>query len=211
MKQELIRNIKFWGIQAQKTVLMMLAFGLGYTILFDKLMGQDLNYMILMSVVCCFILPVSTLNAYLPMLISFGSRRAESALGVQVMHIFMTVELLVANGIYLLVFKEYDMFGDNTMLLLLILMLLCVGLGQLTSCVSLKFGMKVTVIFIVVCSILAVAGMIAGIITGFCGTVFFSLSKSLILVAAIAAIVLYLVSIWVLVLVMKKFEVKNVG
>lgn len=208
MKQELIRNLKFWGIQAQKTVLMMLAFGLGYTILFDKLMGQDLNYMILMSVVCCFILPVSTLNAYLPMLISFGSRRAESALGVQVMHIFMIVELLVANGIYLLVFKEYDMFGDNTMLLLLILMLLCVGLGQLTSCVSLKFGMKVTVIFIVVCSILAVFGMIAGIITGFCGTAFFLLSKSLILVAAI---VLYLVSIWVLVLVMKKFEVKNVG
>ena len=69
MKQELIRNIKFWGIQAQKTVLMMLAFGLGYTILFDKLMGEDFNYMILMSVVCWVLLLVFSLIAYVSMLI----------------------------------------------------------------------------------------------------------------------------------------------
>ena len=211
MKQEFIRNFKFWGIQAQKTVLMMIAFGVGYTILFNKIMGQDVNYMILMSVVCCFVMPVSTLGAYLPMLISFGSRRTESALGIQIMHILMIVEMLVANYVHRLFFREYEMLGENTMLKLLFLMLLCTALGQLTSCVSLKFGMKVTVVFIVLCSVLAVGGMIAGILSGFYGVAFFVLSNSLMPIATVAAIVLYLISIWVLVLVMKKFEVKNVG
>lgn len=211
MKDKFIRNFKFWFATTQKVVGLMLAFGFGYTLLFNKMINQDMNYMFIIAIVSSFIFPITYVATHVPLIISFGATRKEAALGFQIMNILSAVELEAAVWIHKMIFPETNVVGEDIVLVSLVLIIWGYSIGQICGSISLKFGKGIgtAVLIIGVMSVTLMAMIFAYAFEGMVAEVI-NMPLAL-LIVGVVGIVVYVISIFVLMQVLKNYEVKNVN
>lgn len=173
-KQMLKRNIIFWGKIAEKHVFMMTVIVFLYGIFFfclngnwgkfDGIWDTLFIYQFMMAQVNSFVIAISYGVSYIPLVISFGSKRKEAVWGSQLMNWLVIVQmealLLLFAGLSSKFSERFTLFA----ILAPIGMIIGVSLGQFAAAIGLKFGMKgmwiVMVVAIVWVFIMAVAGIL---------------------------------------------------
>lgn len=220
-KQVIWRNIRFWGRNTEHMFLVMVVMVAAYSIFF-KIGGssgdkQDagLFYMIMMGTLCAYLLPANSGKGYLPLVISFGSKRREAVWGMQVMNLLFTVQYLLMIVLYKVLQNVLN--GENFQNLGMLIgvyaeaAIFAIALGQFAAAAGQKFEKKGVWVSaagtVIIISISTGTGMMTA--DSFMAEYFQIKERlgNLIFLGGGAAIVLYLVSLLVLFRVVKKYEV----
>lgn len=158
-KQTLKRNIIFWGRNAEKYVFMMISIAFLYAIFLSYMNDVGIwdllfSYQFMLTQISSFVVSISYGMAYIPLVISFGSKRKEAVWGFQLMNWLVVVQMEA----FLLLFAALSSeFSEQIALLISIApigMIIGISLGQFVAAVGLKFGMKgmlwITIVVVVI-------------------------------------------------------------
>lgn len=211
-KQRIKRNIVFWGTITEKYIFMMLVIILLYSIFYSYIGGEReffdvfFTYQIIVALVSSLVAPMSYGVTYIPLVMSFGSKRKETVWGVQFMNwlivVQMEVLLILSAGLSSAVSGRTVLVAE----IALIVMTTGVALGQIAAAMGLKFGMKGSWIVVIVISVLAFAAIMFFAESAFHnGKLLFS--EYLLPASAITAGFLYAGSVFVLMRVLRSYEV----
>lgn len=212
MKNMISGNIKCWIQVAQKNVVVALLVMLGYMIFFNILGNNYVNYAIVFGIVLAFVLPLSYMTAYLPVVISMGCTRKDATLGLQVAHLVTIVEIYAFILVYsLFVYKEY-VIDAKYYFYLIAYAFAAIGVSQLCGCVAIVFGRKWMIIITVICGILVGANIVGVILVALThsNAVLYLDNSMFMLIANVVGIVIYVISIFVVRKSMNKYEVRYV-
>lgn len=219
-KQVLQRNLIFWGRLAEKCVITVTGIILCYTFLVYCLEGNDLyvfsnqeiwtfllSYQIMVLLIITLLVPISFGMCYIPIVISFGSRRKEAVWGLQLMNWLVMGE----SEAILLLYASLSSIGSGRMGiitgLILIVGVVGIALGQFITVAWFRFGMKVFWFVLLLCTVLFT-------IIGNVATIFIIRDafyvKSWYLVAGVGmAVSLYAISMLLLLRIICNYEVRR--
>lgn len=209
------RNIKFWFIQTQKIIVSVLGFAVGYTIFFNGILHQNMNFMLILTMIFPLIIPMSYLTYYIPMILSFGCMRKEAVYGTQIMIILLSAEMFIVNIIHNELFGKMFDYYSQSYIYILIGMIWIGSLGQTFGAVSLKYGSKALWIGSVVFCVATIGISIgAGLVLSNDGNLeglielFAKYSIKGILIAG--GVIFYIMSVVIFRNIIKKYEVRYV-
>ena len=218
-KRILKRNIRFWGKTGLQLTGMMILFMVLYGFLFnigDENILKDFwktayYYGTIISIIFSMIGPMSYGMGYVPLVLSFGSKRTEAVFGAQ----FEFLVYAVSAYIITLIIGYISSGTMNWMINFLIaeLFIFMTAAGQFSCVAQMRYGMKGTVVVIVTVVICTIVGVIAGVgylenIAAFFQGMQIGLLWGLAGAGLIVSVVLYVISVMVFLRVIKKYEVK---
>lgn len=219
-KQMIRRNIIFWGRCAEKYIITTVAVMWCYAFVWSLLGGKYVFvgngeiwsvlfiYHLMLMLISTLIAPMSYGIAYIPLVISFGSKRAEAVWGLQVLNWLVLGEM----GAVLLLLAGLSSFASDQIVLLVGIILFGgmtgIALGQFATAAGFRFGMKG-----IVCVILVLLGfsiLIGGMTIVFLfrdGKIF--IESYWMVIGAGVAVMLYIGSIVLLLRVIRNYEVRR--
>ena len=171
------RNIKFWSITMQKMTLYMVFMILAILTFMTFMDGGNLmeelgrtlpNYLIMVSFMSIFMNALNSMCTYFPMTVSLGSTRKQSYLAMQIVQHLILGELVVmiyACYHFLTAESDRGFFADYP-LLLLGLIFLVQGFGDLVSASCLRFGRSIGVIVYLAAIVILVAAGVGIALSG---------------------------------------------
>ena len=167
------RNIRFWFKTSLQMIGIALAAIAGYTV-FQMLSISSSQMSIALGTIPLYIawiggimllaIELATFQTYLPMVLSFGSRRKEAFWGVQLLNLSYIVMTLAAFAITQYFFHDNMIASSGIMLrdimiVFCAVMLLAGGAGEILGMIVSKLGNKGIIVFVIVCTFI---GMVAG-------------------------------------------------
>ena len=218
-KRILKRNIRFWGKMGLQMTGMMLLFMVLYGFLFN--IGEEnilkdfwktaYYYGTIISVIFSMIGPMSYGACYVPLVISFGSKRTEAVFGAQLDFFVYAVSAYIIT-----VITGYISSGTMNWLinfLIAELFIFMMAAGQFSCVAQMRYGMKGTVAVVGVVIICTVAGVIAALgymdnIQAFFQGMQMELLWGLAVTGLIISVLLYVISVLVFLRTIMKYEVK---
>ena len=218
-KRILKRNICFWGKMGLQMTGMMLLFMVLYGFLFN--IGEEnilkdfwktaYYYGTIISVIFSMIGPMSYGACYVPLVISFGSKRTEAVFGAQLDFFVYAVSAYIITSI-----TGYISSGTMNWLinfLIAELFIFMMAAGQFSCVAQMRYGMKGTVAVVGVVIICTVAGFIAGLgymdnIQAFFQGMQMEFLWGLAVTGLIISVLLYVISVLVFLRTIMKYEVK---
>lgn len=218
-KQMIQRNFVFWGKLAEKYIMIVLGIILCYVFFFsyigrsDLLFSRDIwsvlfTYQMVLMLISALIAPMSYGMAYIPLVISFGSKRTEAVWGLQ----FMNWLILVEMGALLLLFAGLSSVTAEQIAMVAGIALVGgiagVTLGQFATAAGFHFGMKgiwVTIVIIVVLLVVVSATTVLFVLR----EDNFIIEGFWIAIGAAVTVVLYAGSLFLLLRVVRNYEVRR--
>lgn len=152
-KQRIKRNLIFWGKLAEKYVLVAMAMIVGYVFFFSYLGGGSyfktneiwsilFVYQMMLILISALMAPFSYGIYYIPLVMSFGSKRDETVWGLQLMNWLVLGEM----GAFLLLFAGLSSRFGEWLDVVVWIAWICgtfgLALGQFVTAFGLRFGMK---------------------------------------------------------------------
>lgn len=219
-KRVIKRNIRFWGRYTEQMILLLVLFACVYGVIFSVMSGEGnildtgLDYVILCGILFAYISPVSYGTAYMPLALSFGSRRREAVWGMQFMYGLLAVQIML---LFVLYYGAAAGFANVNGLLVAVyaeIIVAGLALGQFASAINLKFGTKgfIWITMLLWLVIIGAASIPVVILTknthagsGFEGT----MNPGIVLAIAVVGVVLYVASTAVMFRVMRNYEVRR--
>ena len=210
------RNFLFWGKYALQMVELLIGFTVGYGILFSFTGGEaffssGFFYAVLIGMMFAWMEPFAYTGVYLPLVLSFGSGRREAVLGSQIQHFLSDVMM------YLVILAASVLSGHPQGALVYVAIAIglffLTGFGQYLLILQIRFGVKGSVVGVIV----AVGGLIVGIAAGvgyleqiaawIQGVNSMTLWMAA-LAGAVISLILYLISVRILLHIVRTYEVK---
>lgn len=165
------RNLRFWGVHLHKmlltmvaTIAVMLAF---FTIMeggnFMESYGEQVPfYLIILTFMSAFMNALNGMTNQFPMTVSFGSTRKDSFIAMQLVQHVIMIEFLLAfyAWFYFVVFERENPFDSFFVMTAVGIVLLVLGLCNVTSAANLRFGRAIGVIVYLLCIIVIVATVV---------------------------------------------------
>lgn len=220
-KQTIKRNILFWGRNAEVMFGMLLLFVAVYSIIFSSMSGDSTDsvwdtacqYMAMCGVLFAYLIPISYDAVYIPLAISFGSKRREAVWGSQLMTLLFIVQIFI---IYFLCQQMGNGFYSNEIVVAVFTesMIVAAAFGQIAAAANIKFGTKGMWVTIIVTILFVAVICFCGIgATGWLDSLFentkWQPGTLFLTVGGIAGVVLYIISLIVMLLTIKKYEVRR--
>lgn len=215
------RNLLFWGKYGIQMTAILIGFVLLYGLFFsmgesaDGGFWQSANFFAaLIGIMFNYIGPISYGGAYIPMVLSFGSGRKEAAWGAQLLYAGYAV-----TAYLFILFTGYMSAGRMDgfkNILIAEAFVLCTAFGQICAVLQMRYGKKGMAVGIIV-TVGVVMGAGAGFIMGSdladtLGAWFQRQSGSFLsmglLIGAVVAIAVYVVSLVMMIRVVSKYEVR---
>ena len=167
-KQAAKRNILFWGRHAELLIFFLAVYILIFSTFFFITDGESgsssFYYVLMLSIMAGAIGPMSYGNAYLPLVISMGSKRKEAVWGLQFMNLLLLVQMEIIALLAIVLDKKFS--GDIWIALgsCFFCMMLAAGAGQMGLAAKFKWGTKGMVFY---CFVLFLGMAFAGVSAGF--------------------------------------------
>lgn len=215
------RNLLFWGKYGVQMTAILMGFVILYGFFFslgnsaDDGFWQNANfYAVMIGIMFNYIGPISYGGAYIPMVLSFGSGRKEAAWGAQLLYAGYAV-----TAYLFILFTGYMSAGRMDgfkNILIAEAFVLCTAFGQICVVLQMRYGKKGMAVGIIV-TVGVVMGAGAGFIMGSdladtLGAWFQRQSGSFLsmglLIGAVVAIAVYVVSLVMMIRVVSKYEVR---
>ncbi len=168
-KQAIKRNFIFWSKLAEKYIVITVGMMLCYGIFLSYIGGKDslwksemwqimYIYQIILIIVSAIITPASYGTTYIPLLMSFGSKRREAVWGLQWMNWLVLIEMEAI----LILFAYLSSIKLEQFIVIIFVALfggiIGIALGQIIMVCGFRFGMKGLILATVVIVLLAVIG-----------------------------------------------------
>ena len=195
---------------------LLIGFTVGYGILFSltgdgAFFSSGFFYAVLIGMMFAWMEPFAYTGVYLPLVLSFGSGRREAVLGSQIQHFLSDVMM------YLVILAASVLSGHPQGALVYVAIAIglffLTGFGQYLLILQIRFGVKGSVVGVIV----AVGGLIVGIAAGvgyleqiaawIQGVNSMTLWMAA-LAGAVISLILYLISVRILLHIVRTYEVK---
>lgn len=220
------RNIRFWGRNAEIMMAMLGGFVCLYAIVFCGSSGQTLwesvaFYLLLCGVLFAYLQPVSMGSAYLPMILSFGAGRKESVWGMQFANLIFAFQIIAFETVCLIAAQIKTGVDIPAIGILAEATILCTAFGQLAGAAQLCCGKKGIGIWSAVGGTIAVmaiailmefrmnAAFFYEDMPGNFGAALKGLDGIVLIVGGVAAVGVYLLSVWLLQRIVLRYEVRR--
>lgn len=218
-KQMVRRNLVFWGKVAEKYVITTVGIIVGYMLFFGWIEGKNIFmtneiwstffiYQLMLVLISSLVAPGSYGMIYIPLVISFGSKRNEAVWGFQLMNWLIIGEM----GALLILFACLSSMNSEQLLLIAILVLgggiVGIALGQFAVALGFRFGRKGLLTAVLVFAILlTVVGVIITLFVVRRNEI--AIEWYWVWMEIGLAVVLYLGSLFVLLQMVQNYEVRG--
>ncbi len=215
-KQVLKRNILFWGSLAEKYIGVTFLIIWFYVIFFSYIGGKKIfgteemweiwfTYQVMLLLVSTVVVPMSYGMVYIPLVMSFGSRRDETVWGFQIVNWLVLGEM---GGLLVLFACFSSLVSKQGVCLILLGGVIGMALGQFSTALGLRFGMKgVWFVTMLIMVLIVTGGGVLGLIIARMGEIV--IQQRWLWIAAGAAVVLYIGSIFTLRQIVRNYEVRR--
>lgn len=180
MKKQIVsRTVRFWGGYVEKIFLMVLAISAVYVLLLPVLINEDMkgaelfllraSYVVMMEGILVFVMPFAYPTYSLPIALSFGSGRREAVAGMQLSNLLAVGQNLLIVGIVewmagkmaAVSGREFFAFAGTGFAAVAGILLAIAAIGQFGTALTLKFGGKGMVIYLIVFVLVVCGGALA--------------------------------------------------
>lgn len=177
-KHAIKRTLRYWGYYVVRMFLVILLMGIIYGVIFARgetggvrqTMISVMFYVAMMEGVMLLVLPMNYVAGNLPLVLSMGSGRKEAFYGIQFANLlfFLQTVLTLSIGGWML-YSSYELkdvisisMTEGIWTIFPAAIFLVVAIGQIGAWLSLRFGMKGSVIYTIL-FVLLLIGTVIGI------------------------------------------------
>lgn len=177
-KHAIKRTLRYWGYYVVRMFLVILLMGIIYGVIFARgetggvrqTMISVMFYVAMMEGVMLLVLPMNYVAGNLPLVLSMGSGRKEAFYGIQFANLlfFLQTVLTLSIGGWMLYssYEQKDVISismtEGIWTIFPAAIFLVVAIGQIGAWLSLRFGMKGSVIYTIL-FVLLLIGTVIGI------------------------------------------------